>query len=118
MATQTSVGVSTWQIDPMHSTAEFAVRHMMVATVRGHISGVAGTIRFDEEEPTRSVVEATLDASTIDTREPQRDGHLRSADFLDVELVEVRLAVEVHTAQRVSRVSALGSQKESFELNV
>ena len=79
------VAISTWQIDPKHSTAEFAVRHMMVATVKGHISGIDGTIRLDEEHPTKSSVEASLDPSTIDTRETQRDAHLRSADFFDVE---------------------------------
>jgi polyisoprenoid-binding protein YceI len=77
--------VSTWQTDPKHSTAEFAVRHMMVTTVKGHISGIEGTIRFDEMDPTRSSVEVSLDAATIDTREPQRDAHLRSGDFLDAE---------------------------------
>jgi polyisoprenoid-binding protein YceI len=86
MATEVRpVGLSTWQIDPKHSTAEFAVRHVMVATVKGHISGIDGTIRLDEGDPTRSSVEATLDPSTIDTREPQRDAHLRSSDFLDAE---------------------------------
>lgn len=79
------VAVSTWQIDPKHSTAEFAVRHMMVSTVKGHISGITGVITFDEADPARSAVEATLDAATIETREPGRDAHLRSADFLDAE---------------------------------
>lgn len=83
-ATQ-AAAVSTWQIDPKHSTAEFAVRHMMVTTVKGHISRIEGTIRFDETEPTRSTVEVTLDAATIDTRDPQRDAHLRSGDFLDAD---------------------------------
>ena len=79
------VAVSTWQIDPKHSTAEFAVRHMMVTTVKGHISGVEGTVTLNEADPARSSVEARLDAATIDTREPQRDAHLRSPDFLDAE---------------------------------
>ncbi len=79
------VGLTTWQIDPKHSTAEFAVRHMMVTTVKGHISGIEGTIRLNEADLTRSSVSAGLDVATIDTREPQRDGHLRSADFFDVE---------------------------------
>ena len=79
------VTVSTWQIDPKHSTAEFAVRHMMVTTVKGHISGVDGVITLDEEALTRSSVEASLNAASIDTREPSRDAHLRSPDFLDAE---------------------------------
>jgi polyisoprenoid-binding protein YceI len=77
--------ISTWQLDPKHSTAEFAVRHMMVATVKGHLSGIEGMITFDEGDPTVSSVEADLDVATIDTRDPQRDAHLRSADFFDVE---------------------------------
>ena len=86
MVTQTQpVALSTFGIDPKHSTAEFAVRHMMVTTVRGHISGIEGTIQLDEGDLTRSSIEASLDAATIDTREPDRDGHLRSADFLDAE---------------------------------
>ena len=79
------VTVSTWQIDPKHSTAEFAVRHMMVTTVKGHISGVEGVITLDEGDLARSSVEASLDAVSIDTREPSRDAHLRSPDFLDAE---------------------------------
>jgi polyisoprenoid-binding protein YceI len=86
METQTRpAALSTWQIDSKHSTAEFAVRHMMITTVKGHITGIEGAIHLDEADPTRSSVEASLDVATIDTRDPQRDGHLRSADFFDVE---------------------------------
>jgi polyisoprenoid-binding protein YceI len=76
--------VSSWDIDPAHSAAHFAVRHMMVSNVRGAFSKVTGTITLDEKDITKSSVEATIDATTVDTREPQRDTHLRSADFLDV----------------------------------
>jgi polyisoprenoid-binding protein YceI len=79
------VALGTWQIDPKHSSAEFAVRHMMVTTVKGHITGIEGTIEADEADPTRSTVRASLDVATIETRDPQRDAHLRSADFFDVE---------------------------------
>lgn len=73
-----------WTIDPAHTTVEFAVRHMGIATVKGRFKGVAGTVQATEDG--RLVfVEATVDAATIDTGEPQRDAHLRSADFLDVE---------------------------------
>lgn len=86
MTTQTQpVATSTWRIDPKHSTAEFAVRHMMVAKVKGHISGIDGVIRLDEGDMARSSAEATLDVATIDTRDSQRDAHLRSPDFFDVE---------------------------------
>ncbi len=74
---------STWQIDPAHSAAQFAVRHMMVSTVRGEMGKVTGTVNIDEGDVTKSSVEATIDATGINTREPKRDDHLRSPDFLD-----------------------------------
>ena len=76
---------TAWQIDPAHSTAELAIRHMMVTTVKGHISAVEGSITLDENDLTKSSVAVVLDASSIDTRDPKRDDHLRSADFLDVQ---------------------------------
>ena len=75
---------STWQIDPAHTSAQFAVRHLMVSTVRGQMGKVAGTVTLDENDLTHSSVEATIDANGIDTREPKRDDHLRSPDFLDI----------------------------------
>jgi polyisoprenoid-binding protein YceI len=78
-------GPATWEIDSSHSSAQFAVRHLMVSTVRGEFSRVAGAVRLDEADLTRSSVEVTIDASTVNSREPKRDAHLRSADFLDVE---------------------------------
>jgi polyisoprenoid-binding protein YceI len=75
----------TYTIDPTHSTAEFKVRHLMVANVKGHFSGITGTVVFDPGAPENSRVEATIDAATIHTRDDQRDTHLKSADFLDVE---------------------------------
>lgn len=83
-AISTAAG-STWKIDPSHSTAAFSVRHLMIATVRGEFSKLAGTVELDDADPSRVRVDATIDASTIDTRVPERDEHLRSADFLDVE---------------------------------
>jgi polyisoprenoid-binding protein YceI len=74
-----------YTIDPAHSTAGFKVRHLMVANVRGEFSGVAGTVVFDAGAPGNSRVEARIDATTIHTRDEQRDAHLKSADFLDVE---------------------------------
>lgn len=78
-------GQTTWTIDPAHSSVEFAVRHLMITTVRGRFTGVKGTVTVDEAEPAKSTVEVVIDAASIDTREPQRDTHLRSADFFDVE---------------------------------
>ena len=75
----------TYTIDPAHSTAEFKVRHLMVANVKGHFSGITGTVVIDPGSPGNSHVEATIDTTTIHTRDEQRDAHLKSADFLDVE---------------------------------
>jgi polyisoprenoid-binding protein YceI len=73
----------TWQIDPVHSTATFAVRHMMVTTVRGTFQKLAGTVQFDGKDVKTIVAQATINVASIDTREPKRDEHLRSADFFD-----------------------------------
>ena len=75
----------TYVIDPIHSTVGFKVRHLMVSNVRGEFSGVAGTVAFDAEDSANSKVEAAIDATTIQTRDNQRDQHLKSADFFDVE---------------------------------
>jgi polyisoprenoid-binding protein YceI/DNA-binding MarR family transcriptional regulator len=74
-----------YQIDSSHSAAHFSVRHMMIANVRGEFTKVSGTIVYDPENPANSSVEAVIDASSIATNDPQRDAHLRSPDFLDVE---------------------------------
>src|SRR5262245_12191555 len=75
---------ATFEIDPVHTTVQFAVRHMMVSNVRGTFGKVSGTVTLDETDPTKSSVDATIDASSIDTREPKRDTHLKGPDFLDV----------------------------------
>jgi polyisoprenoid-binding protein YceI len=76
---------TTWKIDASHSHVEFAVRHMMITTVRGRFSNVEGTVRLDESDPSFAEVDVRIDAASIDTREAQRDTHLKSADFFDVE---------------------------------
>ena len=76
---------STWQIDPAHSLLEFSVRHMMVATVKGRFSQLRGTITDIADDPALSSVEVVVDAASISTGDVDRDGHLRSADFFDVE---------------------------------
>jgi polyisoprenoid-binding protein YceI len=76
---------TSWKIDPSHSNVEFSAKHLMITTVRGRISDVEGTIIVDEQNPAKSKVDVTLKAVTLDTRIEQRDQHLRSADFLDVE---------------------------------
>jgi polyisoprenoid-binding protein YceI len=74
-----------WNIDPVHTMAEFKVRHMMITNVKGHFTGVTGVLTLDEQDITKSRVEASIDAASINTREADRDTHLKSADFLDVE---------------------------------
>lgn len=76
---------TNWNIDATHSGINFSIRHMVVAKVRGRFAKYTGTLELDDDDLTRSAVEATIDASSIDTGTAQRDEHLRSADFFDVE---------------------------------
>ncbi|MGH9722868.1 MAG: YceI family protein [Bryobacteraceae bacterium] len=78
------VPAASWQIDSAHSAAHFSVRHMMVSNVRGEFSGVRGTVDYDPANPTLATVDVTIDATTVNTREPKRDAHLKTADFLEV----------------------------------
>ncbi|MEO1288677.1 MAG: YceI family protein [Chloroflexota bacterium] len=77
--------MAIWNIDPAHSAADFTVRHMMVTNVRGGFDVIDGQINFDPENAADSSVEVTIDVSSINTGVADRDGHLRSADFFDVE---------------------------------
>jgi polyisoprenoid-binding protein YceI len=81
----TGTTTTTWTLDPAHSTVGFAVKHMMIATVRGSFGGVAGTVTLEGDDYTTAVAHAEIDAKSITTGNDQRDGHLRSADFFDVE---------------------------------
>jgi polyisoprenoid-binding protein YceI len=74
-----------WEIDPVHSEATFAVKHMMFTTVRGHFNVLSGHLHIDEQNPANSWVDAQVDASSVDTRDNNRDTHLRSPDFFDVQ---------------------------------
>jgi polyisoprenoid-binding protein YceI len=75
----------TYQIDPAHTSAHFSIRHMMISNVRGEFSKVSGTVVFDAENPANSMADATIEVASINTREPQRDAHLKSPDFFDAE---------------------------------
>ena len=81
---KTTDGATRWDIDPAHSSAGFSVRHMMIAKVHGGFGRMSGQLALDRLNPERSSVEAVIDATSIDTREPKRDEHLKSADFFDV----------------------------------
>jgi polyisoprenoid-binding protein YceI len=84
-ATLTAAAQDTWQIDPMHSSAQFSVRHLGISTVRGAFTKVSGTILVDDANPSRGQVQATIDAASVDTRVEMRDNDLRSPNFFDVQ---------------------------------
>jgi polyisoprenoid-binding protein YceI len=86
MSTAAPAGtLTTWSVDSAHSHVEFSVKHLMISTVKGRFGVVRGTVTTDEADPSRGQAEIDIDADSLDTREPQRDAHLRSADFFDVE---------------------------------
>jgi polyisoprenoid-binding protein YceI len=74
-----------WSLDASHSDVSFSVKHMMITNVRGHFGKVAGQVVYDPADPAHSQLSVTIDVASLDTREPKRDAHLRSADFFDVE---------------------------------
>src|SRR5688500_14650111 len=80
---------TVWTIDPAHTDVGFSVKHLMISTVRGRFADVKGTIAFDGTDPTRASVEAEIATASIDTRQEQRDTHLRSPDFFEVETYPV-----------------------------
>jgi polyisoprenoid-binding protein YceI len=75
---------STWNIDPAHSSAQFSVRHLAISTVRGNFSKISGTVQLDENDITKSTVNVSIDVTTVDTHEPDRDADLRTDKFFDV----------------------------------
>jgi|ERR1017187_667466 polyisoprenoid-binding protein YceI len=83
IATQTLT--TSWKLDPTHSAAEFKVKHMMISNVKGTFPKVSGVLALDESDLTKSHVEASIDVGSIETRDVQRDGHLKGAEFFDVE---------------------------------
>jgi polyisoprenoid-binding protein YceI len=84
IAAPLAASADTWQIDPVHTTVGFSVRHMTISTVRGQFNKVAGTITANDNDPATAAIEATIDTASIDTHSPDRDSDLKSANFLDV----------------------------------
>jgi polyisoprenoid-binding protein YceI len=93
---------STWNLDPVHSVAEFKVKHMMISNVKGQFTGISGALTLDQNDITNSRVEATIDAASINTRDAQRDAHLKSAEFFDAE----RFPTLAFRSTRIKRVSS------------
>jgi len=81
----TASHVTTWDLDPAHSIVEFAVEHLGIALVRGHFTKFRATVTLDEDAPSGSAIEATIEATSVDTRDEQRDTHIRSGEFFDAE---------------------------------
>ena len=96
----TEVAARTWNIDASHSVAEFAVKHMMVATTKGRFADFEGVLEVDEGRPLLSSVRASIDVASIDTKEPKRDEHLRSDDFFSAE----KFPKMTFVSKRVERV--------------
>lgn len=80
------MSTTTYQIDPSHSSANFSIKHMMIAKVHGGFEKISGQLNYDAADISKSSINVSIEASSINTREPQRDAHLKSADFFDVEL--------------------------------
>ena len=104
---------STWQIDPMHSAAQFSVRHLAISSVRGGFSNVKGTVSFDDKDVSKSTVDVTIDVSTVDTREPDRDKDLRSDKFFDV----AQYPTMTFKSKKVEQVAA-GKLKVTGDLTI
>jgi polyisoprenoid-binding protein YceI len=92
---------TTWNIDPVHSTAQFKVKHMMISNVKGEFTTITGKLELNGSDINKSRVEASIDAGSINTREAQRDAHLKSADFLDVE----KFPALAFKSTRISKIS-------------
>jgi len=79
-----AAGADAWKVDPQHTAAQFAVKHLMISTVRGEFKGVNGAVNWDTQDITKSTVDIVIDTTTVSTGEEKRDGHLKSPDFFDV----------------------------------
>jgi len=108
-----TVAATTWNIDPAHSSAEFKVKHMMISNVKGAFSGITGTLKFIHASPEHSSVEATIPVATLTTGDEQRDGHLKSADFFDVEKFPTFSFKSTNVTQH-----AVGAHKVAGELTL
>jgi len=98
MSTLATPAITTWNIDPTHSVVEFKVKHMMISNVKGHFTGVTGTLSLHETDLTQSSVEAAIDITSIHTRDEGRDAHLKGAEFFDAEQFPAMHLKSTHVA--------------------
>jgi polyisoprenoid-binding protein YceI len=112
--TAAPVGVLTYNLDPMHSSARFSVRHMMISHVRGDFAKLSGTLTLDPANPSNSHVEVEIDVASINTGQPQRDEHLRTGDFF--EAAKFPTITFISTNIEITEVNDLyGSLRVGFE---
>ena len=114
MAAPTTIpasSVTTWQIDPAHTAVEFAVRHFMISTVKGRFGDVTGSVTVPDGDFSQAALDASFGVASLDTRDPQRDAHLRSADFFDAEKFPT-------IGFKSRRVEAVAGQTDRFVLVV
>lgn len=93
----------SWIIDPSHTRAEFAVKHLMISTVRGQFTDINGTVDFNENDPTKSKVDVKIGAASLLTRDEKRDAHLKSPDFFEVE----KYPYLIFKSKRVTKIDPL-----------
>ena len=108
-----AAATSEWQIDPAHSSAQFAVKHLMISTVRGAFTSVKGAVQLDDKDITKSSVEVTIDVNSVDTRVPDRDKDLRSDHFFDAN----RFPTITFKSKKIEQVSP-GKLKVTGDLTI
>jgi polyisoprenoid-binding protein YceI len=100
MSTLTTPATTTWKIDPTHSAVEFKIKHLMISNVKGHFTGVTGTLSLDEADVTNSSIDAAIEIASIHTRDEGRDAHLKSAEFFDAEQFPTMNLKSTHIARK------------------
>jgi polyisoprenoid-binding protein YceI len=113
LAVSAAATTTTWQIDPQHTAAGFAVKHLMISTVRGQFKGVTGAVNWDDQDISKSTVDIAIDATTVDTSEPKRDADLKSDKFFDV----AKYPTITFKAKKIEQVSA-GKLKITGDLTI
>jgi polyisoprenoid-binding protein YceI len=108
-----AAATTTWQIDPAHTAAGFAVKHLMISTVRGQFKGVTGAVVWDDQDVSKSAIDVTIDATTVDTSEPMRDKDLKSEKFFDV----AKYPTITFKSKKIENVSA-GKLKVTGDLTI